>query len=259
MIIALGLEYDGSGFSGWQSQPGVSTVQDSLEAALSRVADHPVRVICAGRTDAGVHAVGQLVHFETLAVRTPRSWVLGANVNLPPGISVIWAQAVTQDFHARFSAFSRRYRYVILNRWVRPAILRARVTWQRKPLQQTRMQEAAASLVGEHDFTSFRALACQAKSPVRHVYELNVSRAADYVYIDIHADGFLYHMVRNIAGVLMSVGAGEHQPDWVEKLLCMRNRAHGGVTAPPDGLYLVHVAYDPRFGLPDHYTLPRYG
>jgi|SRR5680860_58564 len=259
MIIALGLEYDGSGFSGWQSQPGVITVQQRLETALSRVADYPVRVFCAGRTDAGVHAVVQVVHFESVAVRTPRSWVLGANANLPPGIAVIWAQSVAPDFHARFRALSRRYRYVILNRWTRPALLRARVTWQRRPLDEMRMREAAAYLVGEHDFTSFRALACQAKSPVRRVYELRVSRAADTVYIDIHANGFLYHMVRNIAGVLMSVGAGERQPAWVKELLALKNRAQGGVTAPPDGLYLVHVAYDPRFKLPDKYVLPCYG
>lgn len=258
MIIALGLEYDGSGFSGWQSQPGVSTVQDSLEIALSRVADHPVRVICAGRTDAGVHAVGQVVHFESGAPRSPRSWVLGANVNLPPGISVTWAQAVARDFHARFSARSRRYRYIILNRWVRPAVLRARVTWQRKPLDELRMRQAAVYLRGEHDFTSFRALACQAKSPVRNVYQLDVSREADCIYIDIHANAFLYHMVRNIAGVLMSVGAGERSPSWVAELLTLRDRAQGGITAPSDGLYLVHVVYDPQFGLPSRYTPPRY-
>ena len=259
MIIALGLEYDGSGFSGWQSQRGVSTVQDSLETALSRVADHPIRVICAGRTDAGVHAVGQVVHFKSVAARTPRSWVLGANVNLPPGISVVWAQAVAPDFHARFRAVSRRYRYVILNRWVRSAVLRAHVTWQRKPLDETRMNDAAAHLVGEHDFTSFRALACQATSPVRHVYELRVSRSADYIYIDVHPNGFLYHMVRNIAGVLMSIGADERQPAWVKEMLSLKNRAQGGVTAPPDGLYLVHVDYDPRFGLPAEIAPPRYG
>jgi tRNA pseudouridine38-40 synthase len=258
MIIALGLEYDGSGFSGWQSQPGVATVQDSLEAALSRVADHPVKVHCAGRTDTGVHAVGQVVHFESDAARSPRSWVLGANVNLPPGISVIWAQAVAPGFHARFSALSRRYRYIILNRWVRPAVLRARVTWQRKPLDETRMQQAAAHLLGEHDFTSFRALACQSRSAIRNVYQLNVSRAADYIYIDIHANGFLYHMVRNIAGVLMSIGAGERPPAWAAELLSSRDRVQGGVTAPPDGLYLVHVTYPVRFDLPSRHTPPRY-
>jgi tRNA pseudouridine38-40 synthase len=258
MKIALGLEYNGSGFKGWQSQPGARTVQDSVEAALTKVADHPIKVVCAGRTDSGVHATGQVVHFETCAVRSIRSWVLGGNVNLPPDVAVIWAQTVVDDFHARFSAMSRRYRYIILNRRVRPALLRGKVAWQHQPLDEKRMRQAAAYLVGEHDFTTFRALACQAKNPVRTVHELNIHREADCIYIDIHANAFLHHMVRNIAGVLMTIGTGQRPPSWALGLLQLRDRTRGGVTAPPDGLYLVHVAYDLQFGLAEVYRLPRY-
>jgi tRNA pseudouridine38-40 synthase len=259
MRIALGLEYDGSGFHGWQSQPGARTVQATVEAAVATVADHPVRLICAGRTDGGVHAVGQVAHFATHAERSPRSWVLGGNVNLPPAISITWAHPVADDFHARFSAVSRRYRYVILNRWVRPAVLHGKVTWQRRPLDEQRMREAALHLLGKHDFTSFRALACQAKNPVRTVYELEIGREGDYVYIDIHANGFLYHMVRNIAGVLMTIGAGERATGWTADLLRLRDRSGGGVTAAPDGLYLVQIEYDRRFGLPQGSGRPRFG
>lgn len=259
MRIAVGLEYDGAEFRGWQWQPGARTVQGSVQAALSRVADHAVSVVCAGRTDARVHALGQVAHFDTHADRSARSWVLGANVNLPPDVTVNWARPVGSDFHARFGAISRRYRYVIFNRWVRPAVLRAKVAWQRKLLDEGSMQQAAAHLLGEHDFTSFRALACQAKTPVRRVHELRVSRQTDFIYIDIHANAFLYHMVRNIAGALMTIGAGERPPRWTADLLAARDRARAGVTAPPDGLYLAHVAYPPHFGLPDEFALPRYG
>ena len=259
MKIAVGLEYDGAEFSGWQSQPSARTVQDSLQGALSKVADHAVTVSCAGRTDSGVHAFGQVAHFDTKAERSSRSWVLGTNVNLPPAITVTWARPVAESFHARFGAISRRYRYIILNRWARPAVLRTKVTWQRQPLDEHRMQQAATHLLGEHDFTSFRALACQAKNPVRRVHELSVSREADFVYIDMHANAFLYHMVRNIAGVLMTIGAGEQSLRWTADLLQLRDRARGGITAPPDGLYLVHIAYPPQFGLPGETALPRYG
>jgi tRNA pseudouridine38-40 synthase len=259
MRIALGLEYLGAAFKGWQAQQGVPTVQQAVETALSKVADHPVKVICAGRTDAGVHATGQVVHFDTTAVRSMRAWVLGTNSNLPPEIVVLWARVVEADFHARFSATSRRYRYIILNRWTRPAVLRAQVAWERQRLGEQHMQRAALHLLGEHDFTSFRALACQAKNPLRTVYELAVNRSSDYVYIDVHANAFLYHMVRNIAGVLTTIGIGERPPAWTAELLRTRDRALGGVTAPATGLYLVHVAYPPRFGLPDEYILPRYG
>lgn len=250
MRIALGVEYDGAAFSGWQLQEGVRTVQGCVETALSKVADHPVRVICAGRTDAGVHARGQVIHFETNAVRTARSWVCGANANLPQEISMLWAQPMSPDFHARFSAVKRRYRYVILSRPVRPTFLAGRVSWDYRLLSETRMAAAASYLVGEHDFTSYRALACQAKTPVRTVYHLDVTRQDDLLFIDIEANAFLHHMVRNIAGVLMAIGAGEHEPIWARQILEMRDRTVGGVTAPPYGLYLIEVSYPQDYAIP---------
>ena len=247
MRLALGIEYDGSAFSGWQIQQGAVSVQEEVEKALSKVADRPVQVVCAGRTDAGVHACGQVVHFETDVDRDMRSWVLGANANLPKAVSVLWAQPVADDFHARFSAVRRRYRYVIFNRHVRPTFLAWRTAWEYRPLDVERMKEAARFLVGEHDFTSYRALACQAKSPVRTIHELEVSREGQLVFIDVEANAFLHHMVRNIAGVLMAIGAGKHEPQWAGEVLGVRDRARGGVTAPPHGLYLVHVTYPERF------------
>jgi len=251
MRIALGIEYDGSDFAGWQLQEsGVRTVQGNVEYALSQVADHPLRVICAGRTDAGVHATAQVVHFDTEAERNPRSWVHGANANLPRSVSVQWARSVAVDFHARFSAVRRRYRYVILNREVRPSFLTWRVAWDYRPLNEMLMREAARSLVGEHDFSAYRALACQAKSPVRTLYELNVSRDGELVLLDLEANAFLHHMVRNIAGVLMDIGAGKRPPGWACEVLESRDRSLGGVTAPPHGLYLTGVTYPDHFGLP---------
>ena len=250
MRIALSVEYDGSAFSGWQLQEGVRTVQGCVETALSKVADHPVRVICAGRTDAGVHARGQVIHFKTDAVRSMRSWVFGANANLPTEISMLWAQPVNDDFHARFSAVRRRYRYVILSRPVRPTFLAGRVSWDYRSLNETRMVAAASCLLGEHDFTSYRALACQAKTPVRTLYRLDVTRQDDLIFIDIEANGFLHHMVRTIAGVLMSIGAGEREPIWARQILEMRDRTVGGVTAPPHGLYLMEIGYPETYAIP---------
>lgn len=258
MRIAAGIEYDGSGFCGWQSQQGVRTVQDCIEKALSTVANHEVKVMASGRTDTGVHAVGQVIHFDASAQRSMRSWVLGANANLSKDVCLRWSRTVEEHFHARFSAVSRRYRYVILNRWVRPAVLRGKVSWQYQPLNEKGMQQAAKLLEGKHDFTTFRALACQSKCPVRHVYEVAVSRRGEYVYIDIHANGFLHHMVRNIAGVLMKIGVEERPVSWISELLQIRDRSKGGVTAPPGGLYLVDVEYDPCFGLPPAPALPVY-
>jgi len=251
MRIALGIEYDGSDFAGWQLQEGaVHTVQGSVERALSIVADHPVRVICAGRTDAGVHATAQVVHFDTLAERGMRSWVYGANANLPKSVSVQWARPVSDEFHARFSAMRRRYRYVILNREVRPTFLAWRVAWEYRPLNETLMRVAAQSLVGEHDFSAYRAVACQAKSPVRELYELTVRRDHALVILDLEANAFLHHMVRNIAGVLMDIGAGKQSPAWAGEILGSRDRTLGGVTAPPHGLYLTGVGYPAHFDLP---------
>lgn len=258
MRIALGIEYDGTEFCGWQLQEGTRTVQGEVEKALSRVADHPVRVSCAGRTDAGVHALGQVIHFESEAQRSSRSWVLGANSNLPRDVNICWAQAVPQDFHARFGALARSYRYVIQNRFSRSAIFRHHACWHHQPLEVERMQEAAGYLIGEHDFTSFRALACQAKHPVREVTRVEVSRAGEFIYIDVTANAFLHHMVRNIAGVLMAVGEGEREPQWVRDLLEVRDRTVGGVTAPAQGLYLVSVQYPAEFNIPDTAISPRF-
>ncbi len=251
MRIALGVEYDGSGFYGWQLQKhSDNTVQFAVEQALSRVADHPVRVVCAGRTDTGVHAMEQVVHFDTEARRTPRQWVFGCNANLPKSVCVLWAREVEDSFHARFSAIRRRYRYVIINRPVRPTFHAGRTTWQFRPLDVAPMREAASYLLGTHDFTSYRAQACQAKSPVRTVSQLEVSRWGEFVFIDIEANAFLHHMVRNIAGVLMEIGCGRRPPEWARQVLEFRDRALGGVTAPPHGLYLAGVDYPPGFELP---------
>ena len=251
MRIALGLEYDGSEFRGWQLQgKGVRTVQGCLEQALGRVADEPVATVCAGRTDAGVHATAQVVHFDTAAERPPRSWILGSNSNLPLDISVRWACPVAPAFHARFAARSRRYRYIILNRPYRSALHHRRVAWYCPSLELERMAAAATYLLGEHDFTSFRAQGCQAKSPVRTVDALCVQRQQDLILIDVEANAFLHHMVRNIVGVLLAVGAGERPVHWVQEVLAARNRTLGGVTAPAAGLYLVAVRYPEEFGLP---------
>lgn len=248
--VALGLEYDGSDFRGWQTQPGGPTVQSCVEQALSRVADHPVKAVCAGRTDTGVHASGQVIHFDTHAERHERSWVLGANVNLPSSVSVVWAMPVAEDFHARFSALVRRYRYVILNRPTRSGLLASRVTWECRPLAVEPMREAAQYLRGEHDFSGYRAQACQAKSPVRTVNRLDLIRIHEMIVLDIEANAFLYHMVRNIVGVLMAIGRGEASPTWADDVLTGRDRASGGVTAPPHGLYLTRVGYSDRYRLP---------
>lgn len=249
MRIALGIEYDGSPFCGWQRQKDSITVQQVLEQAVSNVADAPVGVHAAGRTDTGVHATEQVVHFDSTAERTARSWVLGVNTHLPDSVSVLWARTVQEDFHARYSAISRQYRYVILNRPTRPALLRERVTWVHAALDSECMQEAARCLQGTHDFSSYRALTCQAKSPVRTVHELNVQRCGEFIFVDILADGFLHHMVRNIAGVLMAIGKGEQEASWAKTVLERRDRTLGGVTAPAGGLYLVKVQYDGKYGL----------
>lgn len=248
--FAAGLEYDGRAYSGWQSQPGLTTVQDALQGALSRVADAPVECICAGRTDAGVHAFAQVVHFDSDAARSERAWRLGANTYLPPDVSVVWVREVAGHFHARYSARSRSYRYVIFNRDSRPGLDAGRVTWERRPLDAPRMHEAAQVLVGEHDFSGFRAIECQARSPVRHVERLEVRRHGDWVRIDITANAFLHHMVRNIAGLLMPIGSGESPPGRVAAVLAARDRKQNAATAPPDGLYLAVVRYPPEFGLP---------
>jgi len=249
---ALCVEYDGSAYRGWQSQPGgVSSVQDAVELGLSTVANEPVKVICAGRTDAGVHGCYQVIHVDTHAVRTERAWVLGTNTNMPYDINIRWAKRVSDGFHARFSALERRYRYVIYNAPVMPALLNKQVTWTHKPLDELRMQEAANLLLGEHDFTSYRAVGCQARSPVREVKRFDVRRIGNLIVLDVTANAFLHHMIRNFAGVLMRIGAGEAEPGWAKQVLEARDRRQGGVTARPFGLYFVDVKYPAEYDLPN--------
>jgi tRNA pseudouridine38-40 synthase len=248
--MALGVEYDGTNYVGWQMQDNGPSVQAVVESALARVADHPLRTICAGRTDTGVHALAQVVHFDTQAERSERAWVFGANTHLPKDVAVIWAKPVDGEFHARFSARRRRYRYVIFNRPVRPTFLAYRVAWEYRPLEVDRMAAAAQFLLGEHDFSAYRAAGCQSRTPMRRVEQIAVTRTDDIVIIDIVANAFLHHMVRNIAGVLMAIGAGEQSVDWTRQVLEARDRSQGGITAPPHGLYLVDVDYSPEYELP---------
>jgi tRNA pseudouridine38-40 synthase len=258
MRIALVVEYCGTGFCGWQRQPGSRTVQECLETAVSAVAAKPVRVFCAGRTDAGVHALGQVVHFDSPVARAASAWTFGVNANLPDDVAVIACQEVGEDFHARFSAVRRHYRYVIFNRALRPAVLAGRVSWVYRPLDEVLMAEAAAALLGEHDFSSYRAYACQAKNPVRTVHRLDVTRHGPYVIIEIVANAFLHHMVRNIAGVLIDIGAGRRSPQWSQEVLRARDRQLGGVNAPPHGLYFVSAEYPESCGVPQAPPSPRF-
>jgi tRNA pseudouridine38-40 synthase len=249
--FALGVEYDGTAFMGWQRQPHAGrTVQGCLEQALSRVADHPVEITCAGRTDAGVHASAQVVHFDSNAVRELRNWLLGLNANLPADVAVNWVRPVAEDFHARFQARARHYRYTIVNRATRPVLARAQATWTHRPLDHVRMQTAAKYLLGEHDFSAFRAIECQARSPVRTLHLLRVERHGELIWIDVVANAFLHHMVRNIAGVLMAIGAGKQGVEWTQSVLAGRDRRLGGVTAAPEGLCFRAVLYPPRFDIP---------
>ena len=250
MRIALGLEYDGAAYHGWQTQLGVRAIQPTVEAALTQVADHPVQVHCAGRTDTGVHALYQVVHFDTAAVRTMRSWILGANVNLPPDVAVLWARPVPDAFHARFSARSRAYDYVICNRRTRPGLWRDKVSWECRPLDAVAMAEAARHWLGEHDFSSFRAQGCQSRHPRRTVLRCDVRAADQFIVLQVEANAFLQHMVRNFAGVLMEIGRGQHKPQWAAEVLAQRDRTCAGITAPAQGLYLTAVRYAPEFELP---------
>lgn len=250
--IVLGLEYDGSRFYGFQRQRQTPTVQQALETAIGAVADEPVTVHCAGRTDTGVHAICQVVHFDAPVDRSERAWVLGCNSHLPDGASVLWARRAAPGFHARFSARGRSYRYRILNRWTRPGLLAGRVSWERRMLDAGRMHEAAQALVGEHDFSSFRAPGCQARHATRMLRSISVERRGNEVVIEVTANAFLYHMVRNIAGTLVDVGVGKRSPQWVADVLAQRRRAVAGVTATADGLYFVGVEYPDFPELPTH-------
>lgn len=254
MRLALGIEYDGSCFYGWQTQKQEPTVQAVLEQALSRVADHPVQVMCAGRTDTGVHAFCQVAHFDTSAERSERSWVLGANTNLSDAATVIWVRRTAPEFHARVSAISRTYRYVIINRWTRPAIQRQRACWIRQPLDAEAMHQAAQSLLGENDFSAFRAMGCQASHPNRYLESIRVWREAEHVLVEVTANAFLYHMVRNIVGTLIPVGAGERPHEWVARVLASRDRTQAGPTAGANGLYFVAPRYLDHWQLPTNAT-----
>lgn len=249
--IALGIAYNGRYYHGWQRQPsGHISVQEKLEDALSIVANEPIKVMCAGRTDAGVHASAQVVHFDTVAQRPMRAWTHGGNMNLPDDVAIQWAQPVDEKFHARFSATARRYRYVIYNHALRPALMDKEVTWNYRPLDIVSMQKAAAHLVGTHDFSSFRAAACQANSPIRTMHHLNVIAAGDYIVLDVRANAFLHHMIRNLAGLLMKIGAGEAPPEWAMEVLIAKDRRVSAATAKPYGLYFVDAEYDDAFNLP---------
>lgn len=250
MRIALGLEYDGSGFAGWQSQEHGRTVQDAVEAGLGAVAGVPVRTVCAGRTDAGVHAIGQVVHFDTEVHRPETAWVRGVNANLPAAVAVRWAMPVETDFHARFSALSRTYCYFLLNRPVRPALLRGRVGWFHAPLDLDAMIAAAAHAVGKHDFSAFRAAECQAKSPIKIVRSLSITRENGLICFQITANAFLHHMVRNLVGTLVYIGKGRHAPEWMGELLAGRDRTRAAPTFAAAGLYFAGVEYDERWRLP---------
>ena len=255
MRIAIGIEYDGTAYNGWQRQRTGLGVQERLEQAIAKVADEQVEVTCAGRTDTGVHASGQVAHFDTEAERSERSWLLGANTNLPDDICVTWVKPVSDDFHARFSATARRYRYRILNRLVRSALYRRRAWWVHQDLDHRRMHEAAQALLGEHDFSAFRAAGCQASSALREVTDISVAREGDWVLLDITANAFLQHMVRNIMGTLVAIGSGDEDVGWAATVLEGRDRTRAGMAAPPHGLTLVQVYYPDGFGIPAPFEL----
>ena len=247
--IAIGIEYDGTAYNGWQRQDNGDGVQERVEKALSVVANEKIAVTCAGRTDTGVHASDQVAHFDTSSERSDRSWLLGANSNLPDDIAVTWARSVDDGFHARFSATSRSYRYLILNRPVRSALDRNRAWWVYQRLDASLMHQASQALLGRHDFSAFRAAGCQASTPNREISSMTVVRNGDWLTLEVTANAFLQHMVRNITGTLAKVGRGERPPQWLEEVLESRNRIEAGIAAPPHGLTLVEVGYPEKFGL----------
>ena len=250
MRIVLGLQYDGRGYAGWQAQPGGNTLQNALERALACIAAEPVRAVGAGRTDAGVHALGQVVHFDTVASRPDNAWVRGVNAHLPVSMAVQWAAPVSDDFHARFSATERNYIYILQVSPVRPAILAGKVGWTHSPLDLAGMREAASRLVGRHDFSAFRSSECQARTPVRELREASIEPLGACLVFRFRADAFLHHMVRNILGSLVAVGRGTRVPGWVGAVLASRDRSAAAPTFSPDGLYLAGVSYEPRWSLP---------
>lgn len=255
MKIALGIEYAGCNYYGWQKQDISPTIQEVLETALSEIADEHIRVVCAGRTDTGVHALQQVVHFETSSQRELRAWVLGTNTKLPKDIAVTWVLNIDNDFHARFSAENRTYQYIILNRRARPAIFNGLVTWECRELDFERMKQASQCLIGEHDFTSYRAVACQANTAVRTIHKLEINKLDDWFVITLCANAFLHHMVRNIAGVLMAIAMGKEEVSWAAEVLAAKDRTAGGITARPDGLYLANIKYPEKYTIPNPDTL----
>ncbi|MBS1198007.1 MAG: tRNA pseudouridine synthase [Proteobacteria bacterium] len=250
MKIALGIEYFGGAFCGWQTQPNRKAVQDVLEAALSNIAGEKISTMCAGRTDAGVHACQQVVHFETEVKRPLMAWVRGVNTLLPDAVAVRWAQPVADEFHARFSAYGRRYRYLLINRAQRPGLWRGRCGWLHHPLDVEAMQAAAATLLGTHDFSAFRSAECQAKSPIKQMRQAEIRRQGNLIIFDFEADAFLQHMVRNLVGSLIFVGRKTRPVEWLAELLEQKDRKLAGLTFPPDGLYFLGPLYEKHWGLP---------
>lgn len=250
MRVAIGVEYSGARYAGWQRQNGAPSVQAEVERALATVATHPVEIVCAGRTDSGVHALGQVAHFDTEAKRPMRGWVLGANTALPDDVALQWATVVPDDFSARFSATARTYRYLIMNRPTRSPAWHGRATWIYAPLDATAMHDAAQTFVGRHDFSAFRASECQSRVPVRRLDRIDVRRDGEFVVVEVTANAFLHHMVRNLVGTLLEVGDGSRPAAWVADVLASRDRRIAGPTAPADGLYFVRVDYPAGCGVP---------
>jgi tRNA pseudouridine38-40 synthase len=255
--IALGIEYDGAPFCGWQTQPGGGSAQDALQGALARFADTGIEVVAAGRTDARVHATAQVVHFDAPVARAMPSWVRGTNTYLPPALRVLWACEVADDFHARYSAKARTYDYLLLNEGVAPAVLHGKVGWYHRRLDLERMRAAASLVEGEHDFSAFRDAQCQAKTPVRLLHAARITLSGNLFQFRFTANAFLHHMVRNLVGSLVQVGAGKQPPQWMGELLATRDRRHAAPTFAPDGLYLSGIDYDARFGLPRFRVAPQ--
>lgn len=251
MRIALGIDYNGHDFYGWQAQENLPTIQGCLQKALSQIADEPIETFCAGRTDAGVHALGQVVHFDTNAERNLLAWIMGVNSHLPPAIAVRWAQPVDDDFHARFTAVARCYRYVIYNQSIRSAHMDRRASWYFYPLDAEKMHAAGQAFLGEQDFSSVRAAECESKTPIRNVHYLKVTRQGDFVVIEVKANAFLHHMVRNMVGVLLKIGSGSRPVEWVHDVLAARDRTKAAETAKPTGLYFQQVFYPEKYQFPE--------
>lgn len=249
--IALGVEYNGAGYLGFQRQKDSNTIQSALESAISCVANETIQLVCAGRTDRGVHACGQVIHFETITTRTDLAWVLGVNAHLPNDIKILWKQSVPEHFNARKSAHFREYLYVIYNNRVAPGLFSDRLTWVAKPLDIAKMQAAARFLEGEHDFSAFRASGCQAVSPVRTIHHIKITQKQDYIFIRIKANAFLQNMVRNIVGTLLPIGLNERPISGIQDVLASCDRKQGGVTAKPNGLYFMEVGYPQEYNLPE--------